>query len=226
MIPKAELLALRGEWGLTEDVIEKDYVVAWLLAGIAAEPVLREQWVFKGGTALRKCYFETYRFSEDLDFTIRPGGPEDPADLLPTFRRISAWLADACGLKLVVDDGSFRRRKNRRDRPTTEGRLSYSGPRQAPSLPKVKLDLTSDELLAEASVERPISHPYSDAPAVPATIGCYSMAELLAEKLRALVQRCRPRDLTTWSTSIVTPTLRPRRRRCATCSRASVPSPA
>lgn len=30
-----------------------------------------ESWVFKGGTCLKKCYFETYHFSEDLDFTLR-----------------------------------------------------------------------------------------------------------------------------------------------------------
>ena len=79
MIPKGEILALRGEWSLSEEIIEKDYVLGWLLAGIAAEPALRNLWVFKGGTALRKCYFETYRFSEDLDFTVLPGGPQDPA---------------------------------------------------------------------------------------------------------------------------------------------------
>ena len=36
MIPKGELLALRGEWSLSEEIIEKDYVLGWLLAGIAA----------------------------------------------------------------------------------------------------------------------------------------------------------------------------------------------
>ena len=195
MIPKAELLALRGEWSLSDEVIEKDYVLGWLLGGIAADPVLRDQWVFKGGTALRKCYFETYRFSEDLDFTVRPGGPEEPADLLPIFQRISIWLEDACGMRMVVDEASFKRRKNRRGNATTEGRLAYSGPRQAPGLPKVKLDLTSDELLAEPDAERPVSHPYSDAPSVASSVRCYSIAELLAEKLRALVERCRPRDL-------------------------------
>jgi predicted nucleotidyltransferase component of viral defense system len=30
-----------------------------------------ESWVFKGGACLKKCYFETYRFSEDLDFSLR-----------------------------------------------------------------------------------------------------------------------------------------------------------
>lgn len=195
MIPKGELFALRGEWSLTDEVIEKDYVLGWLLAGIAAEPSLRDQWVFKGGTALRKCYFETYRFSEDLDFTVLRGGPEEPVDLVPIFQRVSTWLQDACGLRLVVDETSFRRRKNRRGNPTTEGRLAYSGPRQPPNMPKVKLDLTSDELLADSPVERPISHPYSDAPTVVPQVRCYAIAELLAEKLRALVERCRPRDL-------------------------------
>ena len=67
MIPQAEVLALRAEWGLRDDVIEKDYVLGWLLAAIASEPRLADSWVFKGGTCLRKCYYETYRFSEDLD---------------------------------------------------------------------------------------------------------------------------------------------------------------
>jgi hypothetical protein len=60
----------------------------------------------------------------------------------------------------------LRRRKNRRGNPTTEGRLAFSGPRQSPNMPKVKLDLTGDELLADSPVERPISHPDSDAPTV------------------------------------------------------------
>jgi predicted nucleotidyltransferase component of viral defense system len=44
---------------------------------------LRDAWVFKGGTCLKKCFVETYRFSEDLDFTVRENGPLEPAALLP-----------------------------------------------------------------------------------------------------------------------------------------------
>ena len=68
MIPQRELAALRAEWSLGQDVIEKDYVLGWLLSGIAQNADLANTWVFKGGTCLRKCYYETYRFSEDLDF--------------------------------------------------------------------------------------------------------------------------------------------------------------
>lgn len=81
VISKQELLQARAEWQLDLGVIEKDYVLGWMLAAIAAEPALAESWIFKGGTCLRKCYYETYRFSEDLDFTIIEGGPEQPQEL-------------------------------------------------------------------------------------------------------------------------------------------------
>lgn len=42
--------------------------MVWLLAGVAHHPELGPTWLFKGGTCLKKVFFETYRFSEDLDF--------------------------------------------------------------------------------------------------------------------------------------------------------------
>ncbi len=73
MIGKDEILAFADETGLTPNVVEKDSVLGWLLAAINTNPVLSQSWVFKGGTCLKKCYFETYRFSEDLDFPARIG---------------------------------------------------------------------------------------------------------------------------------------------------------
>jgi predicted nucleotidyltransferase component of viral defense system len=62
MIPRAALQERVEEWGLTEEVVEKDYVLGWLLWGIGVSPSLRDAWVFKGGTCLKKCFVETYRF--------------------------------------------------------------------------------------------------------------------------------------------------------------------
>lgn len=195
MIAKRELQQLRSEWSLDVDVIEKDYVLGWLLAGIAQHPALVETWVFKGGTCLRKCFYETFRFSEDLDFTIVSGGPEEPEQLVEIFSEIAAWLLEESGLQIVLDDKSFRRRQNKRGRPTTEGRIAYSGPNASRgTLPKIKLDLTSDEVLTDSPVWRTIGHPYSDTPRTERVV-CYSLVELFAEKLRALAERCRPRDL-------------------------------
>lgn len=195
MIPTREVRDLRTEWSLDVGVIEKDYVLGWLLAGIANEPQLAGTWVFKGGTCLRKCYYETYRFSEDLDFTVIDGGPETPDALTGIFGRIGDWLREEAGIELVVDDTSFRVRQNKRGNPTTQGRIAYRGPNQPPQLPKVKLDITSDEVLVERPAPRAIGHRYSDAPLHGDGVICYSMIELFGEKLRALAERCRPRDL-------------------------------
>ena len=70
MIDRAEILAASTDLGLEPRVVEKDYLLGWLLAGIYAHEALAPAWVFKGGTCLKKCFFETYRFSEDLDFTL------------------------------------------------------------------------------------------------------------------------------------------------------------
>lgn len=195
VIANAEIQALRGEWLLRHDVIEKDYALGWVLAAIAADADLATTWIFKGGTSLRKCCYETYRFSEDLDFTIIRGGPEEPDVLVPIFERIGEWLADRAGIELELDDGAFIRRVNRRGNPTTQGRIAFRGPSRPPQLPKLKLDLTSDEVLAQKPVSRLIFHQYSDGPLPVEGVRCYSIDELLAEKLRALVERCRPRDL-------------------------------
>lgn len=195
MIPGREVLDLRTEWQIDVGVIEKDYVLGWLLAGIANEPALSNSWIFKGGTCLRKCYYETFRFSEDLDFTVVDGGPEDPVELAQIFTRIGTWVYEASGVELLIDESSFQQRKNLRDRPTVLGRVAYRGPKASQPPPKLKLDITNDELLVEHPVSRFIGHQYSDAPLPGDGVLCYSLVELFAEKIRALAQRCRPRDL-------------------------------
>ncbi len=71
MIDRREILEAASSFSLLPSIVEKDYILGWMLAGINAHEELSESWIFKGGTCLKKCYFETYRFSEDLDFTLR-----------------------------------------------------------------------------------------------------------------------------------------------------------
>ena len=52
MITALDIRERAGEWGLSPDVVEKDYVLGWLLAAIGADPVLGRTFVFKGGTCL------------------------------------------------------------------------------------------------------------------------------------------------------------------------------
>jgi predicted nucleotidyltransferase component of viral defense system len=192
MIPRAELQERQAEWGLTEEVVEKDYVLGWLLAGIGADPRLGSSWVFKGGTCLKKCFVETYRFSEDLDFTVLEGGPLMPEDLAPVLSEVLDGVEQETGISLLGKPPAIRLRP---DGASAEGRIYYRGPRGAPGEAKVKLDLTYDETVVEPPVPREIAHPYDDGLPEDARVQCYSFAEVFAEKLRALVQRTRPRDL-------------------------------
>ena len=69
MIEKNEILKMATGLDLNPDTVEKDYVLGWMLFGINRQPAI-STWAFKGGTSLKKCFFETFRFSEDLDFTV------------------------------------------------------------------------------------------------------------------------------------------------------------
>ena len=192
MIPHQLIKDLVGELGLREDIIEKDYVIGWLLWSIGSDPTLTTTWIFKGGTCLKKCYRETYRFSEDLDFTVLPNGPVKAADAGPIIERVLARIYDASGIDFTIKAPYFR------DRPNglaTEGRIYYRGPRNAPMAGTVKLDLSADEQVARPSVLRKIAHPYPDDLPEPGTVRCYAFEEVFAEKLRAVGERCRPRDV-------------------------------
>jgi len=58
--------------------------------GLGSDPILSDQWVFKGGTCLKKCYIETHRFSEDLDVTVLPGSPYCPEQIERLILRLVA----------------------------------------------------------------------------------------------------------------------------------------
>ena len=107
MIDRREILSLAEQTSLNPHVIEKDYVLGWLLAGIFAHEELAENWVFKGGTCLKKCFFETYRFSEDLDFTLRNEAHIDQSFLKRIFAEVSAWVYDETGIEIPADQQEF-----------------------------------------------------------------------------------------------------------------------
>ncbi len=192
MIARAAIQTRAREWGLTEEVVEKDYILGWLLWAIGSQPALREQLVFKGGTCLKKCFVETYRFSEDLDFTVLDGGPLAPEDLVPILIDTLDLAEQETGITLSSRPPTVRLRPDGR---SAEGRVYYRGPRDTPGEARVKLDLTYDETIVEEPIRREIAHAYEDTLPGDRSVRCYAFAEVFAEKLRALGQRTRPRDL-------------------------------
>jgi predicted nucleotidyltransferase component of viral defense system len=201
MISSAELRRLAGAWNADVTLVERDYVLSWVLAGLYRQPALAERLVFKGGTALRKCYFSDYRFSADLDFTLftRISLPELQSEIEAACRAITA----ESGLQLAPVD--LRALRDVPGEEAYQGRIEYTGPlgRLGGSQPRIKpvlseaegLDLTIYELLVSPPAYRPVHHPYSDADRLVLSIPAYALEEVLAEKLRAMLRRARARDL-------------------------------
>ena len=193
MISLTELNERVQRWGLRPEVVEKDYVIGWVLWGIGSDPELADWWAFKGGTCLKKCYLGDYRFSEDLDFTCLPDGATDAAEVLPALKRMLQRVSDESGVDFQSTEPRFEMRDNG---SSAEGRIYYRGPRSAPPV-RIKLDVTTAdaERVVCPTILRPVSHAYSDDFPGRAQVRCYSLEEIFAEKVRALGDRHLPRDL-------------------------------
>jgi predicted nucleotidyltransferase component of viral defense system len=139
---------------------------------------------FKGGTALRKCFFRGYRFSEDLDFTLRERWEED---------RIEGALRAAAesAARLTSPYGVFRfvveRKEHREENPfgQLDFRVKVDYPTGA-SLP-IKVEITRDEPVVLPTTSLNLIHLF-DGEALAAQINCYSLEEIAIEKLRAFLQ--------------------------------------
>ena len=196
MIDRLEILEFARELGLTPEIVEKDYVLGWLLGGIFNHPALQSTWLFKGGTCLKKCYFETYRFSEDLDFTLRNPEHLTQEFLDTTFPEVAGWIYERCGIEMPPDTITFEVYANPRGKLSVQDRIGYRGPLQRRgSIPRIKLDLTDDERVVLDPIWREVHHPYSDRSGDGIQAFCYRYEELFAEKIRALAEPMRPRDL-------------------------------
>ncbi len=190
MITKARLLERARVQELRPTTVEKDYVLGWLLAAVSEHPRL-SSWVFKGGTCLKKCFFETYRFSEDLDFTIPPEVDLSSESIATDLAEVGAWVEEQAGIRLPADKIKVEQYTNPRGRESFQAKVAYAcrlnlSPN---NLQRIKFDITEDELLVEPPDLRAVSHPYEDAQDPAPRVRCYSVDEILAEKTRALYER-------------------------------------
>lgn len=195
MIEKNEILNIAKSLNLRPDTVEKDYVLGWMLWGISKNAVT-ETWAFKGGTSLKKCFFETFRFSEDLDYTLRDSSHLNQDFLLNAFIEITELINEESGIKFFPDKFKFKIIDKGNGNFSAQGKIHYNGPlNRTLGVATIKLDLTTDEILVLDTISKKVEHPYSDGPTQGIYANCYAFEEVVAEKIRALAQRIRPRDL-------------------------------
>lgn len=170
MIDKRELQKKAREKKLNLSIIEKDYVLGWLLYGFTESKL-----IFKGGTALSKIFFpKIWRLSEDLDYSFT--GKFETIDLEKNLEKagkkskIKFWI------------------KNKHQNPGyLQIRIQYQsmmGKNWA------KIDITHEKVFHPE--KRQVPRIYSDYPEF--TVRVMKLEEIFAEKLRSSVERRKSRD--------------------------------
>jgi hypothetical protein len=185
----SNMTCVQGKKRIPENVIERDYCLSWFLFGLG-QSSLREVLVFKGGTALRRCYFKDYRFSEDLDFTLLT--KISLMQIFAELNKIFEWVKRESGIEFSlgkVEEVHLN---------THTFYMDYNGPLQGGTR-SAKVDITIIEKLMFPVVEKSLIRSYEEYTDFPEelTILVYSIEEIMIEKICALLTRARnePRDL-------------------------------
>ena len=186
MIRPGEIQSKAREVGVRDQQIEKDYILSWILQGISRHEDLSKTIVFKGGTVLNKAYFEEYRFSEDLDYTLLDNDIFN-AQIFEWFAEVFEYISEEANIPLKINEN------NEHGDGGINFYISYVGPLGGSGAnKKVKVDISRNEILVFEPVMNDIFLGYSDQKEH--QLLCYSLEEVLVEKLRSVMQRMQARD--------------------------------
>ncbi|MBI1663202.1 MAG: nucleotidyl transferase AbiEii/AbiGii toxin family protein [Nitrosopumilus sp.] len=179
-----EIRVLATQRAKPAGVIDKDYALEWLLYGIYhKDSKIRNSMIFKGGTSIRKIFFPgTWRFSEDLDFTILPD--TDPETITSGFEEAYDILENESGIKYegeinVPDSGR-----------AILGFVHFTGPIGMKN--KIKINASRIEKMADPVATQTVTTSYADLEDF--QVSGYTLNEVVAEKIRSTMQRSKVRD--------------------------------
>lgn len=200
MITKDEIESKSKEFEIHSSNVERDYVFGWLIFGIFTVSSLKDTIFLKGGNALRKGYFKNTCFSSDLDFGI----PGDIAQdvLLEEINKVCDFIQEKAGVVFVKEDNKVEEKFLASEAPIPdlkvyEARVYFKGFNgEADHIKlRISMDITRFDkvLLPIQSVD--LIHPYSDAENLVCKIRCMKLEEIIATKLKCLLQRQHAPDL-------------------------------
>jgi predicted nucleotidyltransferase component of viral defense system len=196
MIDRGEILTKAEEFDLHPSNVQRDYVFGWLLAGLFRDESLGQGVALKGGNGLRKAYLPSTRFSDDLDFTT--SGGLDGEALVTQFNEICCWAQRMCGVQFDTARNKLAD-EHQIDRARTVYKLrlyfqDFSGDASQITL-KVRVDVTEYDRILLPVQQRTLIHPYSDSGECATSMQVVKLEEVLADKLKCLLQRRHSHDL-------------------------------
>jgi len=180
MIPRMNIIAwsAKAPWADMRQV-EQDLIISRALVELFADPMLARELRFRGGTALHKLHLtKPLRYSEDIDLVRTEAGPIGP--ILRRIREnLEPWLGPAAFEQSDIA-------------PKLQFRVQAE---DGFAIIKLKIEINTRERKAfdpPQTIRYEVENPwYTGA----ADIATFSREELLATKLRALLQRNKGRDL-------------------------------
>jgi hypothetical protein len=155
------------------------------MAAVSETDGLGENLVLKGGTALKKLYFPEYRFSEDLDYSTRVVGRIHQIEtLMDSVIRIMNKSLNDRGPFQVSYEPLVLKQPHPGDQIAYIIRVQF--PEQRQPLCRLKVEITIDEPIFGPIEKRSLLHDFAED--FYAQVPSYSLVEITAEKLRALLQ--------------------------------------
>jgi len=185
MIDRAEVRRIAGRLGVDPLVVDHDYVLGCFLHFLALQDEVKAFWNFKGGTALAKCHFPEYRFSEDLDFTVTSAITEPL--LVQIIDSAKAALQVSTGIRADFEKTRVEVLRDDYAQESFEGKFYYRGPWESGGSPRsVRIHVNREEKVIFAPQIKSIIHNFSDKHNLPKTaLKVYALEEVFVEKLRA-----------------------------------------
>ena len=196
MIDRDEIVAKSKEFEIHTSNVQRDYVFGWFLAGIYTECELKDYFVLKGGNSFRKAYFGNTRFSNDLDFSLQSDLTEDY--IKKELNNVCDFVHGNAGI--VFDKGRIRVEPKKRVDPSKkvyDARIYFKDffGKESQIIISIRLDISRFDKIYLPIQNRQIIHPYSDFKICSREIRCVKLEELLATKLKCLLQRRHVADL-------------------------------
>ena len=185
-----------GQTGFSLWLLEKDYYITILLAGIDS---LSDSLIFKGGTCLSKIYYSYYRLSEDLDFSMKlPAGDVRRTTRSNLMKPVKDKIREFAKNRGMTIEGIEKAGRN-----VSKQYIFYmeygSAVVEKPQSIKLEIGLRFNPYLpiSKKKVNHAFLHPFTKEPLFDAgLVNCFALKELVAEKLRAAATRLTiaPRD--------------------------------
>jgi len=190
MISREEVEQKAEEFEINVANVERDYVFGWVLAGIYQASDLSRELIFKGGNCFRKAYFPATRFSKDLDFATE--SRVDPEVLRSEIRRVCSYAEERSGVSFDIERTRVEPQQEIDGERTVYDvrvyfRDFYGNPDTCTI--SISLDVSEFEQIYLPTQERQLIHPYSDADLCRAPLRCLKLEEMLASKLKCMLQR-------------------------------------